>query len=64
MAPNQLSLAMRAFGKLVQRRGRRIPTAGLWRRLHHFWTDTSIVIVVIVVIILMILIILIMIDYL
>ena len=67
MAPNQLSLAMRAFGKLVQRRGRRIPTTGLRRRLHHFWTDTSIVIVVIavtVVIILMILIILIMIDYL
>ena len=61
MAPNQLSLAVRAFGKLVQRRGRRIPAAGLWRRLHHSWTDTS---VVIVVNILMILVILILIDYL
>ena len=61
MAPNQLSLAMCAFGKLVQRRGRRIPATGLWRRLHHIWTDTSIVIVVIIV---MILVILIMIDYL
>ena len=65
MAPNQLSLAMRAFGKLVQRRGRRIPATGLQRRLHHIWTDKSVIIFVIVfiVIILMILIILIMIYY-